>query len=252
MFFKDIKNQNRIIKILRSIAQKDKIANAYLFSGPIGSGQQEIALAFSRLINCLNPIDGDACGSCQICQKYEKKVLPDFAEIKPAGSSIKKEQIKDLAANTKYGPSESHYFVNIIEDADTMTAEAANSFLKLLEEPPPRTIFILLTFNKNSLISTIVSRCQHFSLNYVEANIKLPNEELDLQNMQITKLFQKANDLSKDKKTAEIFIDNLLTFFKNKKEFSQVQVVLKCLQKFQYNVNLKLCLESMFLELFYG
>jgi DNA polymerase III subunit delta' len=248
MFFRDIVDQKRIIKLLQGIAQHGRIANGYLFTGPPGSRQKDTALAFARFVNCHHPGAEDACGQCRACYKFSQAVFPDLIVVTPTGTKLKKEQIKALGKQTKYGPYEGKWLFVIIEQADTMTTEAANSFLKLLEEPAERTTFILSTFNENALLATIISRCQKIGFDYVEPPAVL-TEYAKLADLDFIAFSRLAEELAKDKKNAKNFLDMLLKDYQDQQEFSKIGIVLACLRKLNYNVNVRLCLEAMFLKI---
>ena len=259
MSFTNLAEQKRVVSLLKGIATHGRIANGYLFTGPESSGQKEAALAFAQLVNCQAPQEGDSCGECPSCRKVQNENLPDLIQIGPSGAKIKKEQIKSLADRTKYGPYECKWLFVIIEKAELMTEEAANSFLKLLEEPAERTTFILITFNEDALLSTIVSRCQRVSFNYLEQALEVDRKEaeavtFDLVNLlssakgNLVMILAKAEEIAKDKDTALKACSKLLESYKETKQFEKAQLVLSCCRKLKYNVNVRLCLEAMLLR----
>lgn len=129
----------RIETILNGIVENKRIANAYLFVGAPGSGKLEAALFLAEKLNSAGP---------------------DLVVVEKDKNSLKIDQVRNLKEITLYGPSQSEYLVVVVKDAETMTAEAAGSFLKLLEEPPAGTVFILLSSSETALTQTIRSRCQ--------------------------------------------------------------------------------------------
>ncbi|MFC1496121.1 hypothetical protein ACFL52_01755 [Candidatus Margulisiibacteriota bacterium] len=142
----------RIESILNGIISTRRVSNAYLFIGPPGSEKKEAALNFAKTLS-----------------KIERMKHPDLLVVEKDNNSIKIEQIRQLKELLRYGPSEADYLFTILNDADTMTIEAANSFLKLLEEPPPKTVFILLCSKEEALPKTILSRCQKIIFPEVQA-----------------------------------------------------------------------------------
>lgn len=160
----EIKGQDRVIKILKNSIKNNHIAHAYLFVGQDGIGKKTTALSLAGAINCLNPLDEDLCGNCLSCKKLKSGNHPDIELIEAEGSSIKINQIRELRNKVIYMSYESKFKVIIINEADLMTLESANSLLKVLEEPPKNTIFILVTSKPQQLPDTILSRCQkiHF------------------------------------------------------------------------------------------
>ena len=159
MSFKEIKGQPRAIKILQKEIATSSLSGAYLFVGPTGIGKTLTALAFTKALNC--KIGGpDSCDRCSSCRKIDHLNHPDVRVITPEEGSIKIEQIRDLKRGAGYKLFEGKKKVWIIEEADKFTLEAANSLLKVLEEPPPDAVFILISETQEKLLPTILSRCE--------------------------------------------------------------------------------------------
>jgi DNA polymerase-3 subunit delta' len=160
--FKDIRGQQSAIAFLRGVIDNGRVAPAYLFVGLEGIGKTTTALAFALLLNCENPKGGDACMRCDSCRRILGGNHPDILLIEPEkeGRAIKIDQIRDLEKNIAFSPVSAKYRVMIIDPAERMTDEAANAFLKTLEEPPPRNVFILTVRDQGDLFPTVVSRCQ--------------------------------------------------------------------------------------------
>jgi DNA polymerase-3 subunit delta' len=160
--FKEIRGQERAIAFLRGVIANERIASAYLFAGPGGIGKTTTALAFALLLNCVDPADDDACTRCDSCRKIFDGNHPDIRLIEPekGGRAIKIDQIREIERQIAFSPVSARYRVMIIDPAERMTDEAANAFLKTLEEPPPRNVFILNVRDPGELFPTIVSRCQ--------------------------------------------------------------------------------------------
>jgi len=162
MDFIDIVGQEVLIQTLQNGAEENMVANAYIFNGPAGCGKKTTAEIFARAINCRG-IGNKPCNLCSSCKKTLAGANPDLVYVKPTGSSIKIAQIRDLIADISVKPYENDYRVIIVEDAEKLTAESQDAFLKTLEEPEGNNIFILLTENYNNLLPTIISRCQVFN-----------------------------------------------------------------------------------------
>ncbi|MBW1997962.1 MAG: DNA polymerase III subunit delta' [Deltaproteobacteria bacterium] len=161
--FSQILGQEKAIGFLRRVMGRDRTPHAYLFVGIPGIGKRTTARAFARFINCLAPVGEDACGKCIPCRQFVDGNFPDIQEIEPEGQTIKIEQIRELNRAFGYKPVSGGYRVTIIQKAEKMTEEAANAFLKSLEEPPERNIIILGVAEPLDLLPTIVSRCQQVS-----------------------------------------------------------------------------------------
>jgi DNA polymerase-3 subunit delta' len=158
--FSRIIGQERAVDYLKRVIAGEKVPHAYLFTGIPGVGKTTTAVAFVRAINCQEPADGEGCGHCRICRQMAGGNFPDLMYIKPDGQNIKIEQIRGLTHTLSFKPMAAKYRACIIQRAEMMTEEAANSFLKTLEEPPAGNIFILKTIEPLDLLPTIVSRCQ--------------------------------------------------------------------------------------------
>ena len=160
MSFKGIIGQDRVITILKNIKKYEKIAHAYIFAGPVSCGKTKTALEFAKVLNCENPTENGACDSCRSCNKINNEIHPEVKLYRRDKASISIDIVRDIQKSLQYTKAEAKYRVIIIEDADKMTKDAANCFLKTLEEPPESTIIILLTSVVSSLLKTILSRCQ--------------------------------------------------------------------------------------------
>jgi len=158
--FSKIIGQDRAIKFLKQVMAGDKLPHAYLFVGIQGIGKTTTALALTRAINCREPANGEGCGRCPSCRQVMSGNFPDLERIGPEGNRIKIDQIRQLSRAFGFKPVSGKYRVSIIQSADRMTEEAANAFLKTLEEPPEGNILILNVKESLGLLETIVSRCQ--------------------------------------------------------------------------------------------
>jgi DNA polymerase-3 subunit delta' len=158
--FSEIYAQDKAIRFIKNAMEKDKIPHAYLFAGIRGVGKTSTALAFAQALNCLFPVSGDSCGQCRSCRQIVSGNFPDISILKSDGQNIKIEQTRELNRELSFKPVSGRYRVSIIHEAEKMSDEAANSFLKTLEEPPPGNIIILKVTEPLDLLPTIVSRCQ--------------------------------------------------------------------------------------------
>jgi DNA polymerase-3 subunit delta' len=159
MAFKDILGNSRVKKILRKALQKKKVPNSMLFCGPEGIGKKDMALVLAKAMNCERKKD-DACEVCSSCKAINAGNFPDVIEISPEKEVIKIEQMRTLRKIAYLKPMMGKRRVFVVVDADKMTEEAANSLLKILEEPPLFSYIILVAQNPFMIMSTIQSRCQ--------------------------------------------------------------------------------------------
>ena len=166
--FKNVMGQDYTISILKNAIINDKIAHAYIFNGPRGTGKTSTAKIFAKTINCENPIDGEACGKCNSCTNISNN--PDIIEI-DAASNNGVDEIRELINNIKIAPSYSKYKVYIIDEVHMMTQSAFNALLLTLEEPPKHIVFILATTNIESVPITILSRCQKFDFKKISTEV---------------------------------------------------------------------------------
>lgn len=149
---------------LRRSLQRGRLAHAYLFVGPRGSGKTDAAFALAQALNCERKKD-DACGQCPSCQSIAIGKHPDVHTVKPESKSrrIQIEQIRDFTSAIALKAMSARVKAGIVTDADCMNEAAQNAFLKTLEEPPANTIIILLTAEPQRLLPTILSRCLRIS-----------------------------------------------------------------------------------------
>ncbi|KAF0195595.1 MAG: DNA polymerase III subunit delta' [Bacillota bacterium] len=146
-----------IVSLLRRVARSERVGHAYLFVGQRGVGKYTLAKAFAAHILCLS--NQGPCGVCESCRLLASDSNPDLVEILPQGQSFRISQIRELNRHCLLRPSLGTRRVYILHNVEKLTADAANSFLRTLEEPPPHVTFVLLASTQD-VISTILSRCQ--------------------------------------------------------------------------------------------
>ncbi|WP_332893450.1 DNA polymerase III subunit delta' [Lottiidibacillus patelloidae] len=204
------KKQHKVVKLLTNSMKNNRLSHAYLFEGSVGTGKKEISLQLTKSFFCRDKNAEEPCNKCTDCKRINSGNHPDAHIIAPSGLSIKKEQIEQLVKEFGYAGVESKKKVYIIEDAEKMTPQAANSLLKFIEEPREETVAILITSNLHRMLNTIISRCQVISfapLNVNELLEKLKNEGIP-ENIaklaaSLTSDFQEAKDISSDEWFAE-------------------------------------------------
>jgi DNA polymerase-3 subunit gamma/tau len=154
--------QDHIVNTLRNAIRLDRIAHAYLFCGPRGTGKTTTARILAKAVNCLDPDPANRpCNQCDACRAINANATTDVIEI-DAASNRGIDDIRELRERVKYAPTMLKTKFYIIDEAHQITGAAANAFLKTLEEPPPHTKFVLATTDPEELLQTIVSRCQRF------------------------------------------------------------------------------------------
>ena len=184
--FESLINQERPIRILTTLLRNGALPHALLFTGTEGVGKQDAAVALAMACNCRqeNPefhaenrsvadpanscdtsVSVKACGVCKSCRKIAAGNHPDIIRIKPKGPFIKIDQIRALLQTLAMKPYEAMTRFAILSEAQAMNAAASNALLKILEEPPSRSMLVLIATRKSDLLPTIVSRCQHVGFN---------------------------------------------------------------------------------------
>ena len=167
MAFRDIIGHHRPIKWLQSTLFADRLGHAYLFHGEPAIGKRRTAVALAQYLHCQAPQDTpylDSCGACRSCHQIEQGIHPDFLIIQPddpesQNPKIKIDQIRDIEHLAIYRPLVGSHKICLIDEADSLTQEAANALLKTLEDPPDRCLFLLISSRPEHLLTTIRSRC---------------------------------------------------------------------------------------------
>jgi len=160
--FADLVGQDAVVRTLQSALESGRLAHAYLFSGPRGSGKTSAAKILARCINCSSGPTATPDNTCENCVAILNGTAMDVLEI-DAASNRGIDEIRALRDAVKFAPSSMRSKVYIVDEAHMLTKEGANAFLKTLEEPPPHVVFILATTEPEKLPATILSRCQRYA-----------------------------------------------------------------------------------------
>lgn len=159
--FDEVVGQTHIVKTLQNAIKLNKVAHAYLFCGPRGTGKTTLAKIMAKALNCENGPTINPCCKCKVCEGIAKGTISDVIEI-DAASNNGADDIRALRDGVKYLPSDARYKVYIIDEVHMLSNAAFNALLKTLEEPPSYVVFILATTEPHKLPNTILSRCQRF------------------------------------------------------------------------------------------
>lgn len=173
MKFEDVVSQEHVTTTLKNAIEKDRLASAYLFSGPRGVGKTTTARIFAKAINCEKGPTPTPCNECSSCKEITESRSLDVFEIDGA-SNRGIDEVRNLRENLRYAASKGKHKIYIIDEVHMLTTEAFNALLKTLEEPPPRVLFIFATTEFHKVPATILSRCQRYDFRRIS-----PNEIVD-------------------------------------------------------------------------
>ena len=184
--FESVVGQNTIVRTLKNSIINNSFSHAYIFFGPRGVGKTTASKIFARAINCLEPVNGDACGKCKNCIHSFERECVDIIEI-DAASNNGVDEIRELKNKISLVPAELKYKVYIIDEVHMLSLGAFNALLKTLEEPPEHAIFILATTDPQKVPETIISRCQCFSFKRIseEMIVKRLREVCEMEGIEV-------------------------------------------------------------------
>ncbi|HEB01446.1 MAG TPA: DNA polymerase III subunit gamma/tau [Candidatus Portnoybacteria bacterium] len=181
--FKEIIGQDHIIKTLTGAISSNKVAHAYLFTGPRGIGKTTVARLLAKAVNCQNKKSSEPCNQCDFCQEANQGKSLDLIEI-DAASNRGIDEIRELREGIRFSPNRAKYKIFIIDEVHMLTMPAFNALLKTLEEPPAHAIFILATTEAHKVPATILSRCQRF----------------DFRRISLVKIVERLSQMAKSEK----------------------------------------------------
>jgi DNA polymerase III subunit gamma/tau len=168
--FQDVMGQEEICTTLTNAIKANRLAHAYLFSGPRGVGKTTTARLLAKALNCQEGPTDQPCGECSFCREIADGISLDVLEVDGA-SNNGVEQVRSLIETVKYNSASNKYKIYIIDEVHMLTISAFNALLKTLEEPPPRVIFIFATTELEKVPETIQSRCQQFQFHLIPREI---------------------------------------------------------------------------------
>ncbi len=226
---REVLGQEPVTQTLRHAVESGRIAHAYLFCGPRGTGKTSTARILAKAVNCPNQACGEPCNTCDMCHSITEGRALDVIEI-DAASNRGIDEIRSLREKANYAPNLARYKVYIIDEVHMLTEAACNALLKTLEEPPGHVIFVLATTEAHKVITTIVSRCQRFNfhrLRQTEITDKLKliceKEGIHIEPGSLELIARAATGSLRD---AENILQQMLAYYGSQIELTQVQTKL--------------------------
>jgi DNA polymerase-3 subunit gamma/tau len=228
--FEELVGQAHVATTLTNALQNQKVAHAYLFSGPRGVGKTTAARILAKALNCATGPTATPCNACDSCLRIAQgQEMVDVLEI-DAASNRGIEEIRELRENVRYAPARSRYKVYIVDEAHQITHDAFNAFLKTLEEPPEHAVFVMATTEHQKIPATILSRCQLFRFKRVSAEEItthlekiLKSEKVNAEPSALTRLARASGGSVRD---ALSLLDQALAYASGSLTTKQVEMLL--------------------------
>jgi DNA polymerase-3 subunit gamma/tau len=227
--FDQVLGQEHVTQTLLHALESERVAHAYLFTGPRGTGKTSTARILAKAVNCQRNGHGEPCNECEICRSINEGRALDLIEI-DAASNRGIDEIRDLREKVAFSPTQARYKVYIVDEVHMLTNEAFNALLKTLEEPPPHVIFVLATTEPHRLPATILSRCQRFdfhraSLSQIQSKLtKICQEEgIHIEPAALDLIARSATGSFRD---AESLLDQLAAYGDSQITLAYVRAIL--------------------------
>jgi DNA polymerase III subunit gamma/tau len=224
--FDDVLGQDHVVRTLKNAITQRRLAHAYLFVGPRGTGKTSTARILAKAVNCIHGPTVTPCGVCDSCREISQGISLDVLEIDGA-SNNSVDQVRELRDNVRFAPVRGKYKIYIIDEVHMLTQQAFNALLKTLEEPPAHVIFVFATTEPNKVLPTILSRCQRFDLRRIPTQIIARQLEAIAQKEEVSLSVAAAEAIALASegglRDAESMLDQLVAFCG--KEISEDQVL---------------------------
>jgi DNA polymerase III, subunit gamma and tau len=225
----EVVGQESVTQTLSHAVESGKVAHAYLFCGPRGTGKTSTGRILAKAVNCPNQTGGEPCNACDICRSITEGRALDVIEI-DAASNRGIDEIRSLREKVNYAAGATRYKVYIIDEVHMLTEAASNALLKTLEEPPPYVIFILATTEPHKVLPTIISRCQQFSFHRLaqaaiidKLQMICQKEDIHIEPESLRLIARAATGSLRD---AENILQQLIAYHGKQIVFAQVQAAL--------------------------
>ncbi|MCD6453001.1 MAG: DNA polymerase III subunit gamma/tau [Dehalococcoidales bacterium] len=225
----EVVGQQHVTRTLLNALRSGRIAHAYLFCGPRGTGKTSTGRILAKAVNCLTNGQGEPCNTCSMCCAITEGRALDVIEI-DAASNTGVDNIRELRERANYAPSQARYKVYIIDEVHMLSNNAFNALLKTLEEPPPSVIFSLATTEIHKVLPTIISRCQRFDFRRIPQTDIISRltricdaEEVHIEPEALRLIAQSATGSLRD---AENILEQLITSYGTEINRSQIQTTL--------------------------
>lgn len=235
--FQEVVGQEHITETLKNSLRKNRIAHAYIFTGPRGVGKTTTARILAKALNCLKPVDFEPCNECEMCRAINEMQSMDIIEI-DAATNRGIDEVRTLRESVKYAPTLGKYKVYIIDEVHMLTTESFNAFLKTLEEPPAHTIFVFATTDIHKVPPTIISRCQRFDfrrlqIETIKQQLKkiADNEKIKIDDKALTIIAKKADGGMRD---AQSYFDQVIAFCGEEVDSESVSKILNLIDEETY------------------
>ena len=227
--FAEVVGQEHVTTTLLNALRTGRVAHAYLFCGPRGTGKTSTGRILAKAVNCLQSGDGEPCNNCALCQAVAEGRAIDVIEV-DAASNRGIDEIRDLREKARFAPNMARYKVYIIDEVHMLTEPAANALLKTLEEPPPHVRFVLATTEAHKVPATILSRCQRFDFRRIPQAAMVSRlericqqEGIRIEDSSLKLIARRATGSMRD---AENLLEQLVAYYGSEIDPHQVQSML--------------------------
>ena len=224
----EVVGQEHVTTTLLNALKTGRVAHAYLFCGPRGTGKTSTGRILAKAVNCLQSGDGEPCNNCALCQAFAEGRAMDVIEV-DAASTRGIDEIRDLRERARFAPSMARYKVYIIDEVHMLTEPAANALLKTLEEPPPHVRFVLATTESHKVPATILSRCQRFDFRRIPQDAMVSRlericqqEGIRIEDSSLKLIARSATGSMRD---AENLLEQLVAYYGSEIDLHQVQSI---------------------------